>query len=69
MKQLVLKMDKWGRIYVPVAVRRRLRARLFDAEIVDEKLVLTPIRSGEERPLTYYFGKATRDKSSSRSSW
>ena len=41
---VVVKMDKQGRIVIPAAVRRKVRARLFVLELADGELKLKPIR-------------------------
>jgi len=39
----VVEMDSNGRIYLPVSIRRRLKARRFRAFVQEDKLVLIPI--------------------------
>ncbi len=64
-----VKLDKWGRIYLPAGLRHVLRASRFKAEIRGDILILTPLPEMEEkaRKLTYYFVRS-REASSSKSS-
>jgi len=39
----VVEMDSNGRIYLPVSIRRRLKARRFRAFLQGDRLVLVPI--------------------------
>jgi len=40
----IVKMDRQGRILIPVKVRKRIGARLFVLEVVGEELRLKPIK-------------------------
>jgi len=53
-----VRLDKWGRIYLPARLRHVLKASRFEARMQGDSLILTPIREEEgreARSLTYYF--------------
>ena len=56
--RVVVKLDRWGRVYLPARLRRILGASRFEGEMRGGSLVLTPLpeEEGERtRRLTYYF--------------
>ena len=56
--EMVVKMDKQGRIIIPIGIRRRLRSNIFLIKVVGDEIHLKPI---EVTRLTSFIDKIEVD--------